>query len=158
MPDQSFIIQELARNRGVFRHLLTDKTREEYHWRPAPEKWDLLEIVCHLHDEEREDFRARVQCTLTKPDQSPPPINPVGWVLERNYAGQDYEGMLSKFLKEREESVAWLRSLRSPKWGNAYRHSQLGMLSAGMFLANWLAHDYLHIRQINRYCFEFLKI
>lgn len=27
---------------------------------PAPEKWCLLEIVFHLYDEEREEFRARV--------------------------------------------------------------------------------------------------
>jgi hypothetical protein len=24
-------------------------------------------------------------------------------------------------------------------------------------ISNWLAHDYLHIRQINRYCYEMLQ-
>jgi hypothetical protein len=37
-------------------------------------------------------------------------------------------------------------------------HPELGMLRAKIFLANWLAHDYLHIRQIIRYQFEYLKV
>jgi hypothetical protein len=30
-------------------------------------------------------------------------------------------------------------------------------MSARLFLHNWLAHDYLHIRQINRLKFAYLK-
>lgn len=157
MFNPNYIIQELTRNREVFDRLLSGKKKDIYTWRPSIEKWSLLEIVCHLHDEEIEDFRARVQHTLERPETSPPPIDPVGWVKQRNYSGQDYETMVSKFLQERDKSVAWLQSLNSPNWQNAYQHKVLGQLSAGMFLANWLAHDYLHIRQINSYYFGILK-
>ena len=30
-------------------------------------------------------------------------------------------------------------------------------MSAKLFLTNWLAHDYLHIRQIIRYQYHYLK-
>jgi hypothetical protein len=33
----------------------------------------------------------------------------------------------------------------------------LGRLSAGTFLSNWLAHDYLHIRQIIRLKYQYLQ-
>lgn len=157
MFDHQAIIKELERNRGVFYHLLSNKSPEEYLWRPAPDKWNLLEITCHLYDEEREDFRARLQHVLETPTSPMPPINPVTWVVERDYAGQDFDTMVSKFLEERENSLAWLSSLVSAPWENVYQHPTLGPLTAKKFLSNWLAHDYLHVRQINRYNYGYLQ-
>lgn len=157
MDYQRRIIEELSRNREVFRSLLSGKNPDEYFWRPSPDKWNLLEIVCHLHDEEVEDFKARVKHTLANNQNSPKPIDPEGWVKQRNYMGKDYESVLADFLMEREKSVEWLKGLADPRWENFYLHPKLGPLSAGFFLSNWLAHDYLHIRQINRYNYLFLK-
>jgi hypothetical protein len=157
MFDHHAIAKELGRNKGVFEHLLKNTSPAAYQWRPSPDKWNLLEIVGHLHDEEREDFRARLRHVLETPDLPMLPIQPLVWVVERNYAGQDFEGMLAKFLEERELSIAWLASLDAPAWENTCQHPLLGPMSAKMILSNWLAHDYLHIRQINRYQYGFLR-
>ncbi len=151
------IIRELARNRDVFKHLLSGLDEEEYLWKPDPDKWCLLEIICHLHDEEKEDFRTRTKIVLESPEGPLPRIDPVGWVLERNYIGQDFKNMLSNFLRERDESLSWLRSLTSPNWDNAYQHPKFGAMSAKLYLSNWLAHDYMHIRQINRTKYSYLQ-
>ena len=92
----NFIIEQLQQNKSVFYDLLKDVKEDMYLWKQTPEKWCLLEIVCHLYDEEREDFKFRTQWVLEKPHQKPPPINPVGWVTERNYIGQDYNQALNK--------------------------------------------------------------
>jgi len=144
------IISELKTNQKVFENLLKNRAQEEYLWRPQPKKWCLLEIVCHLLDEEREDFRARVKHTLETPLADLKPINPRGWVLERNYINQDYNEELSSFLNERQQSVSWLNTQIKANWDSAISHPALGTMSAKLFLANWLAHDYLHIRQITR--------
>ena len=151
------IVNELARNRTVFGELLRSRSEAAQRWRPAPAKWSRLEIVCHLYDEEREDFRARVEHTLATPELPAPAIDPEGWVIARNYAGADYAAKVAAFLHEREASVAWLQSLDSPRWDRTYRHPALGSVSARMFLSNWLAHDYLHIRQLVRYDYQVLK-
>ena len=65
--------------------------------------------------------------------------------------------MLKKYLDERNSSVRWLEALTNPKWDNMYKHPTLGDLSAKMFLINWLAHDYLHIRQVIRLKYEILQ-
>ncbi len=153
----STIINELGRNNQVFIGLLSGMTREEYLWKPAPEKWCLLEIACHLVDEEREDFRARVKHVLENPDLPLLLIDPQGWVKERNYIGQDFETVIAKFSEERNQSVSWLKSLSSPPWKNANNHPKFGLLSAEMFFANWLEHDYLHIRQIVSLKHHYLK-
>lgn len=154
---QHAIIRQLERNTATFRTLLEGLPEEEYRWHPAPDKWNLLEIVCHLYDEEREDFRARVRHVLETPDRPMPSINPVGWVTQRRYPEQDYAEMVDKFLSERSASVSWLRSLKSPKWENVYHHPKLGVMSANLFLSNWLAHDYMHFRQINRLRYAYLR-
>ncbi len=143
------IIHELSRNPDIIKGLLTGLTEEEYRWKPNPEKWCLLEIICHLNDEEREDFRARTRHVLETPTEPLPPNDPKGWVKDRNYIDQNYTEMIDKFVEERKQSVKWLKSLVDPTWDNVvYNHPKFGQMTAKMFLSNWLAHDYLHIRQI----------
>lgn len=154
-PDQ--ITQHLRGNQFVFKALLNGKQPDEYNFRPDDSSWTLLEIICHLHDEEREDFRTRVRNTLESPHLAPQPINPVGWVKERNYAGQNFDEKLNAFLVERDASIEWLNTLSDVKWDNVYEHPTAGKFTAYSFLTNWLAHDYHHIRQINRRLYEYLK-
>jgi hypothetical protein len=47
-------------------------------------------------------------------------------------------------------------ALKSARWENAYVHPKLGPLSARMLLANWIAHDLLHTRQLIRLHHEWL--
>ena len=153
-----FELKELKRNRKVFECLLEGLSEKEYTWREREGKWNLLEIVCHLYDEEREDFRARVSSVLEDPEKHLQAIDPQGWVLSRDYSGQSYNNTVRKFLEERDNSVAWLESLSSPKWKNTYEHPKLGPMTARLFLVNWVAHDYLHIRQITRIRYHYLQL
>jgi DinB superfamily len=153
----SKIFEELDRNKYIFKGLLENINEDEYLWKMNPDKWCLLEIICHLRDEEVEDFRTRVRYVLETPELVLPPFDPVNWVKERKYIKQNYKETLSDFIQERERSVKWLHSLTDPKWDNKYQHPKLGPMSAKLFLSNWVAHDYLHIRQILNLKFNYLK-
>jgi hypothetical protein len=65
--------------------------------------------------------------------------------------------MLEMFLNEREYSVEWLNKLDSQNLDNIHKHPELGDMSAKMVLANWLAHDYLHIKQIIRLKYDYIN-
>ncbi len=151
------IITLLEQNREVFQHLLSNKPEDHYQWKQGEGKWSLREIVCHLHDEEVEDFRERVKCTIETPGQLPPAIDPVGWVTKRKYAEQDYEQKVKDFLHERTKSVEYLKSLDNPDWNSGYDHPELGFQNAMKYFVNWLAHDFHHIRQINVLNYDYLK-
>ncbi|MFT5765897.1 MAG: hypothetical protein ACI8VT_003142 [Saprospiraceae bacterium] len=155
--DYKHLFDTLDHNKAIFQNLLEDQDQVAYLWRPDPEHWCLLEIACHLYDEEREDFRLRLKTVLETPGQLPPLNDPVGWVKERKYIDRNYDIMVHKFLEERTQSVEWLRSFSNPQWDNYYEHPQWGKITAHHFIANWLAHDYLHIRQITRLKYNFLK-
>lgn len=155
--DSAWIIDQLAANRTTFEAMLRPTPADVRSWKPAPEHWCILEVVCHLRDEEQEDFRTRVDAVLHRPHMPLPPIDPQGWVLGRRYMEQDFAATLDRFLGERDRSIDWLRSLRDPAWDNVHQHPKFGPMSARMLLANWLAHDYLHMRQITRRRHEFLR-
>jgi hypothetical protein len=61
---------------------------------------------------------------------------------------------LEGFLTEREASIEWLNALKSPNWNAASKASfgpkdEVLTLSAGDILVSWVAHDFLHLRQVN---------
>ena len=145
--DTEYIIKNINANAGVFKALFKDVSDEEAVWKPVPEKWSLLEIVNHLYDEEREDFRARVDSALHKKEYGM--IDPQGWVSERKYCEREFRVSVNNFLEERRMSVQWLEKLEAPDWELPFEHPKIKM-SAGEMLANWLAHDYRHIEQIVR--------
>jgi len=151
------IITELATNALVFKALLQNIPSELQYYKEDQKRWSLLEIVCHLVDEEVEDFRTRVKHTLETPNLPLKSIKPKEWPIERKYAQKNYDEVVDRFLKERYISLAWLKGLNTTKWDNTLFHSDLGELSARDFLENWLAHDYLHIRQINQVKRSFLE-
>ena len=117
------LIGLLQRAPGVFGTLLDGLDEDSMRWRPAADKWSALEVVCHLADEEREDFRARLRSVLEDPSRDLPLSDPEAWVRDRQYLEEDFATRLDAFLDERAASVRWLKGLTDPAWENAYlRH------------------------------------
>lgn len=142
------LIGQLRSGGGVIAALYADLQHDELHWRPAPGKWSLLEVLCHLADEEREDFRTRLRLTLEQEGRAWPPNDPEGWVETRAYSERDPAEALSDFTGERAVSIAWLTDLTTPDWTVTHTHSKGYVISAGDLLLSWVVHDAAHLRQI----------
>ena len=145
-----FFTTRFSANAEAIERLLKNVDESQARWKPTPEAWSILEVVCHLCDEERLDFRTRLDLTLHQPGEAWPPFDPLAWVTEHNYEGKNIGEQLLLFLAERYKSIEWLNRLENPQWSNAYAHSKLGEITAGSLLGSWLAHDYLHIQQLGR--------
>lgn len=150
-----YVIDRMEANARVFESLVKGVSAEQSRWKPAPDKWSIIEVVNHLYDEEMEDFRQRLELVLTDPASDWPPIAPQEWVKTRAYGERDVNESLDNFLRERQKSLAWLRSLRAPNLESRHER-EAGSLSAGDLLASWLAHDFLHIRQLTRLHWQYL--
>ena len=149
----------LARFPAALRALAGIASEQDARWKPAPEHWSILEVCCHLLDEEREDFRARIQLTLRDPALEWPALDLEGIAQRRRYNERDLRAVLDDFAAERAASIAWLDTIvaDAPRtdtaptdWSRAKQHARFGPLAAGMLLASWAAHDALHLRQIAR--------
>lgn len=140
-------IQQMTDNAERIRVLVQGVSDEQARWRPDADAWSIVEVVNHLYDEEREDFRVRLDIILHRPADKWPAIDPQGWVRKRNYNERDIEASLQNFLAERHASLEWLRGLSSPDWDTEYE-AHFGPIRAGDMFAAWVTHDQLHMRQL----------
>src|SRR4051794_4353460 len=108
------LCQELTQSGQMIRALAMGISQAEAQIKPDAESWSILEVICHLYDEEREDFRQRLDIILHRPNEIFPPIHPSAWVTERHYNERDLADMLEKFAAEREKSLDLIKGLSSP--------------------------------------------
>lgn len=137
----------MTQNAQRIRALAAGVGEAQARWKPAADEWSILEVVNHLLDEERQDFRVRLDYILHRPGESWPQIDPQGWVTQRHYNEQDLAESLRDFLAEREWSIQWLQNLDAINWG-ASEEKAFGRIQAGDMFAAWVAHDLLHMRQL----------
>jgi hypothetical protein len=151
------LIDSLDHFGSLLPRLIQSLPLDDARWKPPDGAWSILEVVCHLGDEEEFDFRTRVQSTLADPDEAWPPIDPEGWAVERRYNEQRLDAAVTRFVRLRQESVAWLRSLGEPDWSRTYQHPKFGPFRAGDIFAAWVAHDLLHLRQITKRLYQIVE-
>ena len=146
--DQPKVIQQLETNLETIEHFYAGVSTKQARWKPEPAKWSMLEILNHLYDEERDDFRKRLTLILENPETEWPPVDPDGWASQKEYNSRDLSDSLEKFRREREGSIEWLRGLQNPNWNIEKTHPLASSLKAGDLLAAWVVHDFLHMRQL----------
>jgi hypothetical protein len=154
--DVPWIIHRLASNASAFQSLLQSVQESQSRWKPAADKWSLLEVINHVADEEVEDFGTRLRLVLEDPQREWPPIDPERAAVDRDYNNRDLNESLERFVIARRISVEWLRNLKTPDWNAAHTHRGGNPLRAGDLLHSWFVHDLIHIRQINRLHYEYL--
>jgi hypothetical protein len=139
---------QLRQNCELIRKLVADISPEQARRKPSPDDWSVLEVINHLYDEEREDFRQRFDYLLHRPGEPWPPIDPQGWVTERHTT--------SATCPLRCKTSSMSGKSRSPGWPlwttppstPTETHPVAGEFHAGDMLAAWVAHDVLHLRQL----------
>ena len=137
----------LANNAETILSMLKGIKQESARMRPSQESWSFNEVINHLFDEEREDFREHLDWILHRSNETWASIDPQAWVLDRDYNARNFQESLELFLKEREKSLVWLGSLQNIDWRKS-GEAPWGVITAGDMLAAWVAHDLLHIRQL----------
>ena len=146
------ITRHLTANAAAIQALVQGISDAQAQWKPNPETWCLKEVMEHIYNEEHIDFRLHIKEYFSDP---PHPFGPNNdkWITVA-----DHRQALAGFLSERQASLAWLKDLTSPDW-EVKSSMEFGpehekvTLSAGDVLVSWVAHDYLHIRQINELLF-----
>lgn len=150
------IARQLGQNGETIRCIVEGISFDQARWKPTAQDWSILEVINHLYDEEREDFRTRLDYALHRPGEEAPPIDPVGWVTARSYNQRELAASVQNFLAERQRSIAWLEGLTAPAWEKSFKRPQFE-LKAGDLLSSWLAHDFLHLRQLVELHYAWIK-
>src|SRR5512138_2780976 len=123
----NILYQELQNSTEMIRALLAGVEPESARVKPNADSWSILEVVCHLYDEEREDFREHLDFILHRQNEEWHAIDPQRWVTERKYNEQSFAQMQEKFSAERQKSLDWLMEMSSSDWDTTYT-SQYGSI------------------------------
>ena len=145
--EPKILIEQLEINSMRIQAMVEGVSDEQAHWKPDAASWSILEVVNHLYDEERQDFRVRLDIILHRPGEAWPPIDPQGWVTERQYNQRNFEQSIENFLSERRDSLKWLKDLRGEDFTTSVP-TPWGSITAGDMFASWVTHDSLHMRQL----------
>jgi hypothetical protein len=142
------LTEKLAQQATIIQNLSSGISKEQAVWKLDPQQWSILEVINHLYDEEVLDFREHLECVLFRPDSPWSSIDPQGWVTQHGYDQKDLASSLQNFLEARHASLVWLKTLPEPDWSISHP-TPFGQITAGDLCASWLAHDLLHLRQLN---------
>jgi hypothetical protein len=138
---------ELGRLPAVLDALLAGLDEAGARTRPAPGEWSPVEIVCHLRDEETEDFGARLRVIVSGADEFAP-IDPERWAEERRYGEASLPVALEALRARRQASLDLLAAVAPDTLTGSRSHRRLGRLSGLDLLAAWVAHDRIHLAQL----------
>jgi hypothetical protein len=119
-------------------------------WRPAPGKWSILEIVCHMRDMEREAYLARYQRILAEDEPSLPDIEGEALAIERDYRSQSLATVLRDWTSLRKQNLRLLKGVKGAAWQRVGVHATGGRLAVEDFLRRHaLGNDEAHLGQID---------
>ena len=138
---------DLARLPPILDALLADLEGTTWRERPAPTEWSPVEIVCHLRDEEVEDFGARLRVVVACGNAFTP-IDPARWAQERAYRDADPPAALASFYERRAATLAFISALAPERLPHVVNQPRLGPLSGLDLLVAWVTHDRLHLAQL----------
>jgi hypothetical protein len=116
---------------------------------PAPGKWSILEIVCHMRDMERDAYLARYKRILAEDLPQLPDVHSDSCALEGDYRGQKLGQALREWTQLRRECLKLLAGVKREQWERAGIHSSAGRLTLAEFLRRQaVGNDEAHLAQI----------
>ena len=132
--------------------LLDGIPKELARWTPAPGKWSILQIVCHLRDMERHAYLGRYRRLLAEEDPFLADIDSDALALESDYMSQDLDAAFADWKALRAESLALLDGdppLTEAQWERGGTHEGVGRLTMeGYLKRHAIGNDTAHHNQI----------
>ncbi len=131
------------------RRAMAGVSRADLARRPAPGKWSIKEIICHLADVEVVNGW-RYRMILAQPGSNLTAFDQDRWADETDYRRQNPALALETFTALRRRHVALMRATPRSAWTRFGVHEERGRLSFHD-LVDWIAaHDLNHLAQVAR--------
>ena len=135
----------MAATPGKLAAIMGSLSDEQMDRAPAPGKWSIREILCHLADCEMV-FAFRIRQTLAEPHHTVQPFDQDNWA--KAYAVYSAEAALAAFIAVRNWNVALLRSLSPETFHKPMTHPERGAMTLQTVIETIGGHDLNHLGQI----------
>lgn len=116
--------------------------------RPAPGKWSIRQILCHLADTELV-FAFRMRQALAEPHHVIQPFDQDGWA--RRYSSEfTAHAALDLFRAARYWNLALLKTVRPEDLSKPVTHPERGQMTFETLLETMAGHDLNHLAQLEK--------
>ena len=137
----------LAKTPQLLETLLSDLPVEPLHWKPAPDRWSISEVLAHLSALEAV-YADRVRRMTAEDSPALAKYDLDGAKARQDYSRGSGAENLAQFTSLRRSTVARLTSLPASAGARTGVHSELGTITLAHMLNEWASHDLGHLRQI----------
>lgn len=141
------VLATLQSTPAVFAEIARGLQPEAWTRRPGKTEWNLIEILAHLRDVDREVNFGRIRSTMRGDNPFLPGANTDSWVRERNYTTEEGTAALMEFTQTRTNLLNLLDGLDDDKLNKPARHAIFGPTNLKELLEFIATHDRNHIRQ-----------
>ena len=135
----------IAATAGELQAVVRSLSGDQLNRSPAPGKWSIREILCHLADCEIV-FAFRIRQTLAEPHHVVQPFDQDIWA--QPYAAYSAHAALAAFTAVREWNLALVRSLSSEAFDKPVTHPERGAMTLQTIIETMGGHDINHIKPI----------
>ena len=145
--DMQPAISLLEKTPRLLETMLCDLPSELLHWKPAPERWSISEVLAHLAALEQV-YAERALRMVAEDSPALAKYDLAGAVARGEYSRGSAGEHLALFTRTRRSTRALLVGLPASASARTGVHSELGSITLTEMLNEWANHDLGHIRQI----------
>jgi len=116
---------------------------------PAPGKWDVREVLCHLADTEIA-FAFRLRQSVAEDHHTIQPFDQDKWAIP--YAAYDVGGALEVFRALRRWNLKFIGAQPAGMFERPVSHPERGQMTFQTVVETMAGHDLNHIKQIECLC------
>ncbi len=117
-------------------------------WKPAPDRFSIVEVIGHLTLADQHAYRARIERIVTEDTPEVPAFDAESLAAKGTFHADTLGGAAARFKEARGEIMQWLAGLPAETAGRAGMHARVGYVTVREMLHEWVYHDLGHIRQM----------
>ena len=140
-------ISLLEKTPRLLETLLGDLPGELLHWKPAPDRWSISEVLAHLAALEQV-YAERMLRMIAEDSPALTKYDLAGAAARGEYSRGSAGENLALFTRTRRSTLALLTCLPASAGARTGVHSELGTVTLAHMLNEWASHDLGHLRQI----------
>lgn len=147
------VVAILSSTPAVLNSMLSNLDSDSWARKSTKDDWNLLELICHLRDTEREIHNMQIKLFNGHEEPFIPRPDTSVWASQRDYLNEDGVKALEEFNAARKETIELLKKISDEAWNRKARHAIFGPTNFLEVVSFMTDHDRLHIQQT----FEVLK-
>jgi hypothetical protein len=145
-PGDRHVIEVIRATPAQLENLVQTRSSEALNRAPAPGKWSIREILCHLADCEIA-FAFRLRQALAEDHHIIQPFDQDKWAA--NYSGYESAAAVAVFVALRRWDLALISGMKPAVFDKLLNHPERGDMTIQVMIETRAGHDLNHLRQID---------